>query len=129
MTTADDHLAVADAIEQLPPDLREELAKGPLEDPLCRICRTLRPGCETDAIGTLLAFHDLGNDELAEAAHDALGKDRRLSRVERETGDGYRRKLERLPERNVQRVTVVSLAQNAMWWRCLYVYLLAGWRP
>jgi hypothetical protein len=115
-TSADDHLIVANAIDSLPASARRELALGPLDDPDCRVCQTLNPmkPSNDDAV-TILNFHELGPEGLAEAGRDALGKDRRL--------------LERLPPTNIQRTTVESLAGDLNWWRCLYVYLLAGWRP
>lgn len=128
MTSADDYLIIADAIDALPSGLRLALAEGPVDEPACRICDTLNGSDDPDA-QTILDFHDVGEHELAEAALGALGKDRRLSRDEEAAGRGYQRKLERLPRTNVARAAVESLAANTMWWRCLYVYLLAGWKP
>jgi hypothetical protein len=129
-TSADDHLIVANAIDSLPASARRELALGPLDDPDCRVCQTLNPmkPSNDDAV-TILNFHELGPEGLAEAGRDALGKDRRLSVDEHEAAIGYQRMLERLPPTNIQRTTVESLAGDLNWWRCLYVYLLAGWRP
>lgn len=127
-TSADDHLAVADAVEALPADARAVLAQGPLEEPACRICRVLEP-LQSDDATTILTFHEVGAEELAEAGRDALGRDKRLSHGQLHAALGYQRKLERLPLTNIQRCTVESLCENIMWWRCLYVYLLAGWRP
>lgn len=132
MTSSDDYLVVADAVECLPEAVRAELAQGPLDEPACRICRVLHTHADhhphSDA-ATVMRFHELGSEELAEAALDALGKDRRLTPDEMKIGKGLERKLERMPETNVQRVAVEALAENIMWYRCLYVYMLAGWRP
>jgi hypothetical protein len=127
-TSADDYLAVADAVEALPEAALALLRLGPLDEPSCRICRTLEPLADENAT-TILDFHEVGDHELAEAGRDALGRDRRLGNDELEAALGYQRKLERLPERNIQRCTVESLCENIMWYRCLYVYVLAGWRP
>jgi hypothetical protein len=129
-SSEDDYLAVADAIEGLPAHALAQLRLGPLEEPDCRICEVCKPLIATyDDAQTLLDFHDLGDDQLAEAAFDALGNDKRLTVEQRKGAAGYKRGLESMPERNVQRVTVESLAGNILWYRCLYVYTLAGWRP
>lgn len=129
MTSADDHIHVADAIDDLPPDIRSQLALGPLPEPDCRVCTVLKAGCLTDTTEIILDFHELGVHGFAEAAHGALGTDRRLTRDEVRAGISYKRKLEQRPVTNVARVAVEDLAGNLMWWRCLYIYLLAGWRP
>lgn len=131
MTSASDHLAVVDAIEQLPADLRAALALGPLDDPDCRICVTLkhlRGSCLTDTVEVLLDFHDLGPLEFEEATVDALGKDQRINARQSAAAQAYMNQLERKPPTNIERVTVESLAGNVMWWRCLFVYAIAGWR-
>lgn len=130
MSAAADFEHVAIAVQQLPPGARHELSHGPMEEPYCRICEVLKHRGSVSGFGDIIVdFHDLGDDEFVEATHGALGTDRRLTNEEFRAGMAEKRRLESFPERNVQRALVESLSGNLMWYRCLYVYALAGWCP
>jgi hypothetical protein len=133
MTSRDDHLAVADAIEALAPDVRAELAEGPLPDGRCRICATLSHLTTEDA-ETILDFHELDFEKIVEAATRTLGTDQRMSNEQEGWATKAMEMLGSVPDSNVKvlgmaRNAIECLADNLTWQRCLYVYLVAGWKP
>jgi hypothetical protein len=135
MSSADDHLAVADAIGSLPPDLRAELAKGPLPDGQCRICATLNYlALGNEVAETILDYHEVSYEQVVEAMHHALGRDRRITPTELAYAEAAASTLGAVPASNVKtlgmaRNAIQCMGDNLIWMRCLYVYQVAGWKP
>lgn len=132
-STESDHLAVADAIDALAPDVRAKLAEGPLPDGQCRICSTLAPLTSEDA-ETIIDYHELHFEKIIEAATRTLGTDRRMSSEQEDWATKAMETLGSVPDSNVKvlgmaRNAIECLADNLTWQRCLYVYLVAGWKP
>lgn len=133
LTSADDHLHVADAIGRLPGGLRAKLAEGPLPHGQCRICDTLRTWFTDDA-DIIVDYHEVSYDKVIEAATRTLGRDQRMTNEQRDWAEKAVQILGSVPEVNVKtlgmaRNAIETLAENLTWSRCLYIYLVAGWKP
>lgn len=124
---------VARLVEALPPGAREQLARGPMPDPMCRLCSVLRNDCEAAPRETVSRLWDGWHLE----HHDLIGRAFTGTLVE---GDPDEKKLgafeaaldtleaERGRDNPVSQ-TYRELAGALSFYRCVCVYVLAGWQP
>lgn len=127
---------IVQAIEELDPMLRLELAAGPLDDPECRICRVLKIDDERTRGGVageaVYDFHTVSDGLRIAALTNVLGTSERPTvgriAVVRPIADRLRRTQE-TGEGSHLAVGFEALADQLTFMRCLFVYMVAGWRP
>lgn len=113
---------IIQAVEELPDDVRAELARGPLDDPGCRICMALTKGRDDE----IIAFHEAGDAMLHDALTDTIGVE------QRPTADVVAEADRLLAGRRghpMAWTAVDALADQLAFMRCLFVYMIAGWKP
>lgn len=119
---------VIGAIEDLPDALRRDLARGPLNEPECGVCTALTLDgfhARGDAAEVIVDWHRAEFSEKLMACAGMLGT------TGRPTADEVERLRTTLidAEGSELRKGIDNLAEHVGFLRCLFVYLLAGWKP